>query len=282
MPGLYQGAVIALGTMHGKDRAIGRPFARRLGATLLVPEDLDTDAYGTFTGEIERYGTMIDAARAKAGLAIERSGLPLGLASEGSFQPHPAIPGLVRGTELVLFLDRARGLEIRESVVTRRTNYASRPAAPGESIEAFLESIGFPRHALVVSPRQPLGPAAPRKGIADRAALAAAIREAAAASFDGQALLVTDMRAHCNPTRMAVIRAAADRLACRIATPCPACARPGFGLVEIERGRPCAACGAATRLLAAEIHGCAGCGCRRRRPRAGPGADPRHCPRCNP
>jgi hypothetical protein len=278
----YRDAVVALGTMHGKERAIGRPFARRLGASLLVPDGIDTDAYGTFTGEIERYGTMVDAARAKAGLAIERSGLPLGLASEGSFQPHPLLPGLVRGTELVLFLDRARGLEIRESVVTHRTNYGSRPAAPDEDIEPFLGRVGFPRHALVVSPHRPLVTAAPRKGIADRAALVAAIRAAAAASFDGRALLVTDMRAHLNPTRMAVIRAAADRLARRIATPCPACARPGFGLIEVERGRPCAACGEATRLLAAEIDGCAGCGHRRRRPRAGGAADPRHCPRCNP
>ncbi|MFO1055639.1 MAG: DUF6671 family protein [Dongiaceae bacterium] len=281
MPGPYRDAVIALGTIHGKERAIARPFARRLGAALLLPDGIDTDAYGTFTGEIERYGTMVEAARAKAQLAIERTGLPRGLASEGSFQPHPLIPGLVRGTELVLFLDRERDLEIRDSVVTQRTNYASRPAAPEEDVDGFLGLIGFPRHALVVTPHRPIGVQPARKGIADRAALAAAIAAAGAASFDGRALLVTDMRAHLNPTRMAVIRAAADRLARRIATPCPACARPGFGLLEIERGQPCAACGGATALLAAEIDGCVGCGHRRRRPRAG-SADPRHCPQCNP
>ena len=65
----YNGARIALGTMHAKERALAKPFARILGAELVVPHDIDTDAYGTFTGETPRAGTMLDAARAKPVLA---------------------------------------------------------------------------------------------------------------------------------------------------------------------------------------------------------------------
>ncbi|NHB77752.1 hypothetical protein [Rhodobacter calidifons] len=56
---------VALGTMHGKAAAIAPPLAR-LGIAVVVPEGLDTDRFGTFTGEVPRAGGMVEAARAKA------------------------------------------------------------------------------------------------------------------------------------------------------------------------------------------------------------------------
>jgi len=44
---------VALGTMHGKAAAIAPPLAR-LGIALVVPEGLDTNRFGTFTGEVPR------------------------------------------------------------------------------------------------------------------------------------------------------------------------------------------------------------------------------------
>ncbi|MFO1039279.1 MAG: DUF6671 family protein [Geminicoccaceae bacterium] len=303
----YRGASVALGSMHGKERAIAAPLRRALGASLIVPSGIDTDAYGTFTGEVERYGTMLEAARAKARLAMAATGLPLGIASEGSYGPHPYLPLVAGGTELVLFIDDIRGLEIREALVVKRTNFDSQVCAPGDDIEGFLTRARFPTHALVVQPHVPiesrnlieaalsaapqtlLTPATARhpvlfKGVRDRSHLLQAIETAATLSFDGKARLVTDMRAHLNPTRMAMIRTAATRLARRIACLCPACATPGFGLVDVARGLPCADCGEPTSRLIAEIHRCSVCSFDRQVPlrHAPQTADPSYCDRCNP
>jgi len=58
---------------------------------VVVPAGLDTDGLGTFTGEVERPAPPRETALLKARLAIETTGLPRALASEGSFGPHPAL-----------------------------------------------------------------------------------------------------------------------------------------------------------------------------------------------
>ncbi len=100
----------------------------------------------------------------------------------------------------------------------------------------------------------------------------------------GLAWLETDMRAHCNPIRMATIRRLAFRLVRRVATTCPACDAPGWGLVGTRVGLPCRACGLATELVHFEDFGCVACSHRQLRPRRDrlKAADPAHCPYCNP
>jgi hypothetical protein len=101
----YAGRRIALATMHGKDSAIAPPLRLRVGADLVVPVGLDTDALGTFTGEIERKGTMREVAIAKARLGMVATGLQLGLASEGSYGPHSSVPFMAAGVELLALVD---------------------------------------------------------------------------------------------------------------------------------------------------------------------------------
>ena len=281
---VYSHETFAMATMHAKERAVARPFSRWLGAAVTVAPGIDTDAFGTFTGEIVRRGTMLDAARAKALAAIEATGLELGLGCEGSFGAHPSLPFIAAGTEVLLCLDRKRGLEIHEMLVTHRTNYQSFACRPGEDIENFLSRASFPSHAVVVTSRAPV--VAPKivKGIISATRLAEAIKQAACASRDGRALVVTDMRAHLNPTRMAVIRGLATRLAQRLATPCPACAAPGFGTADVVRGLPCGWCCEPTRLVIAELLRCGKCEFESRRTvRGAPEtADPGQCRYCNP
>ena len=122
------------------------------------------------------------------------------------------------------------------------------------------------------------------KGIQSTEALLAAIRCAAAEAPTGEVQLETDMRAHCNPTRMASIRQLSFRLVRRIATPCPSCQAPGWGLIDVLPGLPCGWCGQPTALIRAEIHGCVRCDHRQERPRRDGlrQADPGQCPFCNP
>jgi hypothetical protein len=268
----YHGRRAALATQHGKARALTRPLRRRLGL-IVEPVAIDTDAFGTFTGSMARTGTAAEAAIAKARAGMAASGLDLGLASEGSFGPHPWLPFGAGGVETLAFVDSARDLELTVSAVSRRTNFAHLEVAAGGDIAPFLERIGFPAHALVVK-----GP--------DGAVLASGVTDMAALShlaWPGNRL-ETDMRAHLNPTRMAAIRALANRLAARLAALCPACASPGWGQVDVLRGLPCSACGQATQKMMAIIDGCGACGhtVASPRPDGVTAASPASCDWCNP
>ena len=90
--GPYAGRSAVLATMHGKEAAFAPVLADRLGLDLIVPGGIDTDALGTFTGEIARQGSIGETARAKAVLGLSIAGGDLALASEGAYGPHPQIP----------------------------------------------------------------------------------------------------------------------------------------------------------------------------------------------
>ncbi len=210
---------------------------------------------------------------------MDATGLEIGIASEGSFGPHPALPFVAAGTELLAFVDAGIGLELVVERRSERTNFAHAPARSIDDLTEFLPRTRFPGHALLVRPNAGDGPIA--KGLADEAALARAVEAAARASTDGLAFVETDMRAHLNPTRMREIRRLGVALARRLRSACPACGAPGWGRVGARAGLPCADCGTPTYAIAADVLGCAACG-ERREIRRGGRADPGSCPECNP
>lgn len=275
-----RGRCVAIATMHGKERAIAPPLATRLGAIAVVPAGFDTDAFGTFTGEIARRGSPRDAARAKAAAAMAATGLDAAIASEGTFGPHPAAPLLPLAAEFLLLVDARSGLEVEAEDVGTETNWAGTVVRDLAEAEAFGARIGFPDHQLVL--RVAGEPAATRRGIASRDELAAALAESL--RHGGRVEASADMRADRNPTRMRAIARAAERLAARAATACPDCGWFGFGQVRAERGLPCALCGEPTDLLLAFVDGCARCPATLLRPRpdGAATADPGSCPQCNP
>ncbi len=272
----------ALGTMHGKEAAIA-PALARLGIAVIVPGDIDTDRFGTFSGEIPRAGEIEDAARAKALAAVTATGLPIGIASEGSYGPHPVIPFVPLGQELILWRDETRGYEVIERVFDETPCFDQFETATARDAGAFLDRVGFPETAIVAAPAtQPAAPVA--KGVRDAETLASAIAQAVEASGNGLALLQTDMRAHMNPRRMATIGRLSEALARRLATACPGCDAPGFGRLRTEAGLPCEACGLPTDHVAREIHGCGACGHTESHARSDgrASASAATCPLCNP
>jgi hypothetical protein len=278
----YHGLPVALVTKHGKERVIGPPLARDPGLCL-VQTGIDNDQFGTFTGEIERTGTPRETALAKARLGIEVAGLPRAIASEGSFGPHPEIGFVPAGHEILAFVDAERQTEIVVQRLALRTNYAQTTASRIDELERFLHVVRFPSHALIARPNTGEN-TPPDKGLTTNAELQGAIRRHARSSDDGLARVETDMRAHLNPTRAREIGLLARELARRLATQCPACDTPGWGITDAIRGLPCEECGHPTDLVAVEIHGCPSCPERQRRGRADARrhADPGHCPYCNP
>lgn len=270
---------VALGTMHGKAAAIAPPLAA-LGIAVTVPDGLDTDTFGTFTGERPRVGTMLDVARAKARAAMAATDLPVGLASEGAYGPHPVIPFLAQGRELLLWLDSRTGHEIVEVLTDPAPCYDQLAVPSPAEAAGFLGRIGFPDTAVVVSlASNRAHPVA--KGIRDPAELQ---RILAAATADGPAILQTDMRAHLNPRRMMMIGRLADQLSARLARRCHDCAAPGWGFLRRGPALPCAWCSGPTLSPGGDIHGCTACGAEMllSRPDGKTEADPGSCPLCNP
>jgi hypothetical protein len=274
--------IVALGTMHQKEEAIAPPLAQ-LGITLVVPADMDTDRFGTFTSERPRTGTMLDAARAKAMAAASAAGLPVGLASEGAYGPHPSVPFVSIGREILLWRHALTGHEIVEMVVDEAPRFDQVTASSISDLDAFLKGIEFPQTAVIVSPKASSAwPMA--KGVRDRPGLAEAIERAVRESSEGLAVIQSDMRAHMNRHRMGVIARLAERFAARLATACPSCAAPGFGVTRSEPGLPCRDCGAETQLIRSVILSCGACQFERRAPRPDgrTHASPAECPECNP
>lgn len=284
-PSPYAGHRAVLATMHGKEAVIAPALLERLGLILGVAPNLDTDVLGTFAGDIPRAGTIREAAFAKARLGMAATGLPIGIASEGSYGPHPQIPFATGGIELMALVDDARGIVISEYLVEDAPVYCHAHAQTIDDIVVFLHRIRFPEHAVIVKAAEPGVKAGPiYKGLRKKADLALSISKCAALSRDGRALVQTDMRAHMNPTRMGSIGRLAAAFAERVASLCPACAMPGYGQVDVEAGLPCEDCGSPSIMVRHRVFGCLTCGHRENRPRldARLYADPGHCPLCNP
>lgn len=288
----YRDATASLATMHGKEIAIAPAMRAHLGLNVDTPPHLDTDAFGAFTGEIPRVGTMREVAIRKARLGMRASGLSIGIASEGSFGPHPVVPFFRAGLELMVLVDDTRNLIIAESLVVDEIAHEETVVASASELELFLTRAGFPTHALVVAPNLTASPwwklhperASPHKGIVTSGALIDAVARAARSSEDGRARVTTDVRAHMNPTRMRAIARLASSLAARVATECPECHAPGFGRLGPALGLPCRDCGEESTMPRGDILRCAACEHQReeRRLPIREFAEPGECPRCNP
>ena len=106
----YRNYVAVLTTMHGKEQVIAPVLKDGLGLIVCLAMGVNTDRFGTFSRDIERTGSQVDAARAKIAAGFDYAPLArAGLASEGSFGPHPFIPFLALGRELVVLIDRDTG-----------------------------------------------------------------------------------------------------------------------------------------------------------------------------
>jgi hypothetical protein len=278
--GRYASASFALLTKHAKERAIGPCFNEALGAGVLAIDTFDTDTLGTFTREVPRAGSQIEAARRKAELSIELSGLPLGLGSEGSFGPGP-FGFLATNLEVIVMRDRDMGIEV-VGVAVAPGHQASGIFDRWELVEDFASSMKFPSHGLILRPE---GQDDPRifKDCGDFATLRAVFRECSAMSREGLVFVESDLRAHRNPTRMETIGEACADLARHLRWDCPGCGMPGFGLAKKICGLPCLWCGAPTNAIRAEEFKCPACAFVEIRESKAPAfGDPGQCPACNP
>jgi hypothetical protein len=281
----FANRVGVLATMHQKERAISPLLERELGIKVIVPANFNTDRFGTFTRDVPRPGTQLEAARIKAEGALDLTGETIGIASEGIFSPHPILPHLPVNREIVLLLDRDRDLEIFGQEVSTETNYSHQLVASLEEACDFATKAGFPEHGLVVMvDANTQNPDEIVKGIITEDQLKEAIARLLRQSKTGKVHVETDMRALYNPTRMKAIEKATQNLLEKLNRRCPQCGCPGFDVVEQLQGLRCAACNLPTALIQADVYGCQKCGFRQEVafPKGIEKADPAQCAYCNP
>ena len=274
-----------IATMHRKEQAIAPLVEAALNVKTQVPSNFDTDSFGTFTRETERLDDQLATARLKATAALKLTGETLAIASEGSFGPHPQIPFVACGRELVVLCDHQHQLEIVGEVLSTETNYRSETVHRPEEALTFAKSIGFPSHGVVVmQAANPQSKEAVAKGITTEAALVQAITTAIERSPEQTAHIETDMRALYNPTRMAAIAQATQDLIEKALSRCPECDYPGFAVVQHRPGLPCRLCQTPTLLPLAVISICQHCQFQRAQPfpNSVQFADPARCFYCNP
>ncbi len=275
-------AVIA--TMHGKQRVIAPLLERFLGLDATAPPGLDTDQFGTFARDVPRLGTPLEAARWKIrdGFAL-MPGARIGVASEGSFGCHPAIPFVPWGHEWIVLQDRATGWEVTGQHTGPAWHFAHFQTSDLQAALAFAHRVGFPRQGVIVM------------GVLEGVPSLAASLHKDCTTVDELARVVTqvlarhaavsvetDMRAHRNPLRMRCIRRAIIDLLRAFRSGCPSCGRPGFVVHRQVPGLACSSCGCPTRAVRSQTLRCHGCGYEEDHPVPSSFADPAQCDRCNP
>jgi len=281
---LFRGKVAVLATMHKKEQVISPIVERELGLKVVVPSDLDTDLFGTFTREIKRLGTQLDAAKFKAQKALEISSANIAIASEGSFTAHPYVPFLPCNRELIILIDKEQQLEVVGEELSTQTNYSHQIISSCSEAFAFAEKVGFPEHGLIVMPAASFSKQPIFKGITEKDKLIEAVSLIINSATDGKAHIETDMRAMYNPTRMKNIEKATLDLIQKINQLCPQCSTPGFNLVGTRKGLPCAYCQLPTQLSLSVFYQCQKCNYQQEKffPDGIEYADPSQCLYCNP
>ena len=278
---VYQGSQVAFLTQHGKEDLVRDRLEQALGCQLVHTAAFDTDQLGTFTQEVARQGSQLEAARAKAQIGMGLTGLHIGIASEGAFSPDPFVGFTPWNYELVLWVDQQLGLEV-QGFAQGPAQSLQRTLHTLEALPSFLNEANFPSHYLNLRPEYAHA-SEWQKGIFDVQALTHAFHMAQSQSAGGGVVIENDLRAFSNPTRQALIRKATDDLIQKLQSACPQCTKPGFGLTKKRTGLPCRACARPTQLPLAEIWQCVACSFQEQRViDREKSADPARCNHCNP
>jgi hypothetical protein len=272
---------VVITTMHGKEHVIAPLVKKHLGLDSQVCDSIDTDQFGTFSGEIERVDDPVTTVRKKILEGLRASGATLGIGSEGSFGPHPNMPFVHANQEVVMLIDLENNLEVYDSYICTDTNHAQKEIHSMKDLIDFANEIGFPRHGIILKQMSEGKVKRVRKGIVTWDLLYAEAYHIQ--TVDCKLIAETDMRAHLNPTRMKAIEKATELMLEKVFNRCPECQWPGFSCIDSKPGLPCKQCGTPTKLAYTRTYQCKNCDYTDERFYSnGTKADPAYCDNCNP
>ena len=278
----FQHREIIIATKHKKEIVIAPLLEKHLQLRCIVPENYDTDAYGTFSGETERKEDPLTTLRLKCLKGMELFNCDLGIASEGSFSSHPYLIFSNADEELLIFIDKKNKLEIITKTLNTVTNFNGSYIHSIEDLEKFASGVLFPSHALILRNNKDSKEKI-IKGITGWNMLYDAYKYIKQ-NYGGKVYAETDMRAHFNPTRMNVIQQTTERLITIIHSQCPQCNTPGFDVTDLVTGLPCMLCQSPTRSTVSYIYICKHCSYSQEKkyPHNKKFEDPMYCEVCNP
>lgn len=281
MDNLFKGRKAVIATMHRKQDVIAPLLEEAFGLKCGVAPGYDTDLYGTFSGEVDRVLSPLETVRKKCLDAMDRYGFDIGIASEGSFGPHPTLFFAHANEELLMFIDRRNDLEVVVREISTATNFNGRRIENLRELEEFAEMVQFPSHALILKDRQEKFTRVVKGIDTPENLLKHAMKFL---ERFGGFYAETDMRAMYNPSRMKVIGQAAEKLVSVLKSTCPVCETPGFAVTEAKPGLPCMLCHLPTKSVKAHIFTCQKCKHteERNNPHGKMYEQPDYCDYCNP
>jgi hypothetical protein len=252
----YAGETLYIGTKHNKAVVLA-PLFNALGMRCETVA-IDTDEFGTFSGEVERSGSVKETLRKKIQAVLKvYPKANFILASEGSFGPHPFIGFLQSNYEALMFFDKEANQEIFCEEIFLETNNEEIEVESSDIQPNFLERVQFPSHGLIVHTKDT--PAKIFKGITGLVELKQAIESAFLNTSESKVVVTTDMRANFNPTRMNNIKKTGEKLLELLNSLCPKCSANGFGPQKAIQGLRCSECGMPTSATEALLFTCYTC-----------------------
>ena len=247
-------------TKHAKQQVIAPILNEELGLHVSVATKVDTDEFGTFSGEVERPDTQYNTAKLKILKAFKLyPKAEIAIASEGAFAPHPDSSFIPLNTEIILLIDRKNHLEISAKYLSLSVNVKEETISTMEEGWAFARVIGFPETGVILKTTDKNNKPVVVKDATTNAALENALRSLLQDSMDGKVTMQTDMRAHHNPVRMENIRLATIELLKKIQSVCTKCNTPGFDIKVLIKGLPCSICNSRTQSTLSHIYECKKC-----------------------
>jgi len=277
----FKGRKLVIATMHKKEDVIAPLLEAALGVKCIAGNTINTDQFGTFSGEIERTQTPIEAAISKCTAAMKLYNCDIAVASEGSFGPHPSLVFVPADEEWLVFIDKTNGLKIVVRHISTNTNFTGKEIKTTTELLDFANKVGFPSHGIILK-NKAIENKRIIKDFKDPESLIKAYHEL---NKDGAVVCAeTDMRAMNNPTRMNVIAEATTKLIDKIQSTCPVCYFPGFSITDAVKGLPCSLCNAPTRSVKAYIYECEHCNYKKedKYPNKITAENPMYCNYCNP
>jgi hypothetical protein len=278
---MFKNRKLIIATKHQKETVIAPLLEKALGVYCFVDPNFDTDTFGTFSGEVERQQDPISTVRLKCLKAMELNNCDLGIASEGSFGPHPSLFFASAGDEFIIFIDKKNNLEIIARELSLETNFNGKDIDSEAELFEFSELAKFPSHHLILK-KSKTDTTDMEKGIGDATILKETFNNIL--KKHGCAYVETDMRALFNPSRMDIIEIATKKLVEKIQSTCPECHTPGFGVTNVKQGLPCELCRTPTESTLSLIYTCQKCEFEKEEihPNGKQTENPMYCNYCNP
>lgn len=268
--------------MHKKEKAIAPVLSEAFNIQLAVATKINTDAFGSFSGEVERKLPPIEAARKKIQTAVEQyKDADLFIANEGSFFPHPDMPYINIENEVILLIDYKNKIEVKAAKNFIHTQSFSKHINSVKQALDIANKNSFPQNGIILkTPSNTQNKQSVYKDISNRSDLKKILKELL--NRHKEIIIESDLRAHKNKQRMQHIAETTRLLVENMLSHCPKCKTPGFAVVKYLEGLPCASCGMPTRQIKAHIKKCEICQYEEQTEFTDRKADAGFCDYCNP